>query len=174
MSATNSRSPWWWAAVGFAGLMAVVGLAKPSVALPIAVICAVGLALLALVYSIVVLFARVRSAPRSPFAPALYERPPQLLPQHIARIVPDAADKKPALTPGARAAVATVATERLWARHALNLHDYAHQPAIEQLVSSDLWGVIRPDRAAADGRYLPRAPMLHADLDRLLDDLDRI
>ena len=75
--------------MGFAALMGIIGLTTPELALPIVVITAIGLAAVALLASVAVLFARIRPAPRSAFAPALYERPPQRLPQHIARVVPD-------------------------------------------------------------------------------------
>ena len=116
----------------------------------------------------------MRSAPRSEFAPAVYDRPPQVLPHHIARIVPTGGDRRPLLTPGARAGVATVVTERLWANRGLNLHDPNHQPEIQQLLPSTLWECVRPDRVDRRGQLVPRERLLHSDLPRLLDEIESI
>lgn len=168
------RLGFWWAAVSFAGAMAVVGAAKPSIALAAALIVALAVAAGAVAYLATALFRRLQSQPRSEFAPAVHQPTAQVLPHHIARIVPDPADKNPLLTSGARAGLVTVATERLWARHGLNLHDPTHHDRIEQVVAGDLWNAIRPDRVDQRGNLVPRPRFLHRDLDRLLDDLESI
>lgn len=173
-SEAQRRAGWWWAAICFSALLALVGVIRPSVALAAAMITALGLGSAVVAYLGWQLFTRLRPQERSEFAPAVYQRPPQVLPHHIARIAPDPNERSPALTEGARAGLITVATERLWARHGLNLHDPTHHAGIVRLVSADLWTAIRPDRVGPHGHPASRPRLLHGDLDRLLDDLESI
>lgn len=170
----QQRTGWWWAGVCFTALLALVGIVRPAIALAAAMIATLGLGSAIVAYLGWQLFTRLRPQRRSEFAPAAYQRPPQVLPHHIARIAPDPAERTPALTVGARAGLVTVATERLWARHGLNLHDPTHHDSIGRLVGPDLWSAIRPERTDASGTPVPRARLLHSDLDRLLDDLESI
>ena len=170
----RQRVGWWWAAVCFTGLLAVLGVAKPTIALAGAFIAAIAVATGAVAYLALSLFRRVQAQPRSEFAPAVHQPTPQVLPHHVARIAPDRAEKNPLLSSGARNGIVTVATELLWARHGLNLHDPTHHDRIERLVTPDLWGAIRPDRLDHRGMLVPRPKFLHRDLDRLLDDLESI
>lgn len=168
-----NRAGWWWGAVGVASLMALIGLTRPEYALPMALVAAAGFGLLALGRALQRFLLRVRPTTRSVFAPARHERPRHPLPHHLARIAPDAGARDPALTSGARAGIATVATERLWARHGLNLHDHQHLRSIEHLVGPRLWNVIRPEQYES-GYVVPRRSVRHAELDQLLDDLDQL
>lgn len=170
----DGRVVWWWCAAGFVAILAMVGVLRPRAALAALLAVAIGLAGTAAVYALVSLLRRVRPAPRSAFAPAPYTRPSQPLPHHIARIAPDPSDRSPLLTAGARTAIVTIATERLWSEYGLNLHDPSHQAEIERIVSSDLWEAIRPDRVDRQGRVVPRPRLLHSHLDPLLDDLESI
>lgn len=169
-----ARTRWWLAAAALAGTLAVIGIASPKHALTAITLAALGLAGVAAAYALARLLVRVRAAPRSEFAPAVYERPPQVLPHHVARIVPTSGERHPLLTPGARAGIATVVTERLWAKHGLNLHDPTHLDRIQQLVAPTLWDCVRPDRVDRRGHLVPRTKLLHTDLPRLLDDIESI
>ncbi len=171
---SEDRTGWWWAAVFFSAVLALVGLVRPAVALAAALIVSLGLGCAMVLYLGWQLFTRLQPQQRSEFAPAVYQRPPQVLPHHIARIAPDQDERNPELASGARAGLVTVATERLWARHALNLHDPTHHDSIGRLLSPDLWAVIRPDRHDGFGNPAPRHRLRHRDLDRLLDDLESI
>jgi hypothetical protein len=168
------RAAWWWAGAGLALTTALIGLAEPRVALAGALVVAVAVVGGVVVANAVALFRRLEAQPRSEFAPTPERHITHILPHHIARILPDRDEKQPPLTSGARAGIVTVATERLWARHGLNLHDPTHHPRIQQLVTPDLWETIRPDRVDQRGTTVPRARTLHRDLDRLLDDLESI
>lgn len=170
----QQRTGWWWAAICFSALLALVGVVRPAIALAAAMITGLGLGSALVAYLGWQLFTRLRPQQRSEFAPAVYQRPPQVLPHHIARIAPDPGERSPVLTAGARAGLVTVATERLWARHGLNLHDPTHHDRIGRLVSPDLWSTIRPDRTDARGNPAPRHRLLHRELPRLLDDLEGI
>jgi hypothetical protein len=176
--ADGARAPttvgWWASAIAFAVLLAIAGVVRPRIALAAAIALALGVTALLVAYLGRRLADRVQPISRSEFAPAVYQRPPQVLPHHLARIAPDPVAKRPPLSAGARAGIVTVATERLWAHHGLNLHDPTHHDRIRRLVPADVWSVIRPDRVEADGRVAPRPPLPHADLTRLLDDLERI
>lgn len=169
-----ARTRWWLAAAALAGTLAAIGIASPKHAITAFTLGAVGLAGVAAAYALARLLVRIRVAPRSEFAPAAYERPPQVLPHHIARIVPAAAERNPLLTPGARAGIATVVTERLWAQHGLNLHDPNHLESIQQLLPPTLWDCVRPDRVDRRGQLVPRTKLLHTDLPRLLDDIESV
>jgi hypothetical protein len=173
-SDASTRTAWWLAACGLAGTLAVIGLLAPKAALAATMIGLLGLVAVYTAYMAVRLLLRLRAAPRSEFAPAVYVRPPQVLPHHIARIAPTPGDRNPLLAPGARAGVITVATERLWAKHGLNLHDPTHHADIERVLPPTLWEAVRPDRVDRRGMLVPRTRLLHSDLDRLLDDLESI
>jgi hypothetical protein len=170
----EQRAGWWWAAVFFSAVLALVGVVRPEIALAAALIVSLGLGCAMVVYLGWQLFTRLRPQQRSEFAPAVYQRPPQVLPHHIARIAPDPNERNPALAAGARAGLVTVATERLWAGHGLNLHDPTHHDSIGRMLSPDLWAVIRPDRHDGRGNMVQRHQLHHRDLDRLLDDLESI
>jgi hypothetical protein len=167
-----TRTAFWWLALGGTAILVLIGLADPSAAPAAAVITAIGLTLLLAADSAAALIRRIRAAPRSGFAPDLHHRPTQTLPPHVVRLVPSAESGNRNLTAGARTAVITVATEILWARHGLNLYTVEHHVAIEQLVTPDLWELIRP--ATADGGYAVRRRRSHAELDHLLDELEQI
>jgi hypothetical protein len=170
----HRRVAWWWAGASLSAVTVLVGLAEPSAALAGALLVAITVSGGVAVGTAVALFRRLEAQPRSEFAPTPQRHVAQLLPHHIARILPDHDDKHPALTSGARAGIVTVATERLWARHGLNLHDPTHHQQVQHLVTPDLWETIRPDRVDQRGTIVPRARVLHRDLDRLLDDLESI
>lgn len=172
--APPSRAAWWWVACGATGLMAVLAVAVPRAALAMLIATTIGLAALLAGYTSWALLQRLTPVTRSDFAPAINARPPQPLPPHIARIVPGKDVKRPQITPGARAGLVTVATERLWARHGLNLHAPADQAQIQRLISPQLWGVVRPDPIDPTGHFVPRPSVPHSSLDQLLDELDRI
>jgi hypothetical protein len=169
-----ARARWWLAAAALAGTLAAVGVASPKHAVTAFTLGAVGLAGVAAAYALARLLVRIRVAPRSEFAPAVYERPAQVLPHHIARIVPPPTERHPLLTPGARAGIATVVTERLWAQHGLNLHDPNHHDRIQGLLPPTLWDCVRPDRVDRRGHLVPRTKLLHTDLPRLLDDIESV
>jgi hypothetical protein len=154
--------------------MATIGVLAPKTALAATMIGLLGLTSVYAGYVVVRLLWRVRAAPRSEFAPAVYVRPPQVLPHHIARIAPTPGDRNPLLAPGARAGIVTVATERLWANHGLNLHDPTHHTEIQRVLPPTLWEAVRPDRVDRRGMLVPRTRLLHSDLDRLLDDIESI
>jgi hypothetical protein len=169
-----ARTRWWLAAAALAGTLCAVGIASPKHAITALTLGAAGLAGVAAAYALARLLVRIRVSPRSEFAPATYERPPQVLPHHIARIIPAASERNPLLTPGARAGIATVVTERLWAQHGLNLHDPHHLDRIQQLLPVTLWDCVRPDRVDRRGHLVARPKLLHTDLPRLLDDIESI
>lgn len=169
-----ARTRWWLAAAALAGTLAAIGLASPKHALTAVMIAGVGLAAVTAAYALARLLVRVRAAPRSEFAPAAYQRPPQVLPHHISRIVPTSGERNPRLTPGARAGIATVVTESLWARHGLNLHDPEHLDRVERVLTPTLWECVRPDRVDRRGHLVPRPTLHHTDLTQLLDDIESI
>jgi hypothetical protein len=169
-----NRARWWGIAAGIAGVLALIGIAAPRFAVTALLVGSLALTGVCAAYALARLLSRVRRAPRSEFAPALYERPPQVLPHHIARVVPTGDERKPLLTQGARAGIATVVTERLWATHHLNIHDPAHLERVEQLLPTMLWDCVRPDRVDKRGQLVPRNKLLHADLPRLLDEIESI
>lgn len=173
-SPTSERAGWWWAAVCFTGVLALVGVAQPRTAVAAALLAGLGVTAGVVAYLGWQLSKRLGRQPRSEFAPAVHRRPPQVLPHHVAAIAPEPGQRNPPLTSGARAGLVTVATERLWARHGLNVHDPMHHAQIERLLSADLWSTIRPERVDARGNLVPRARLLHRDLERLLDDLESI
>jgi hypothetical protein len=161
-------------AAALAVLMASIGLATPKIALAMSMLTALGLALLLVGSTIAALLARVRTEPRSAFAPDRHQRPPQSLPTHVGRLVPPIDTKRAALTAGARTGIVTVATERLWAHHGLNLYEPSHHAAIEALAGGELWDVIRPERREPHGSSLPRPHLEHARLGSLVDRLEQL
>jgi hypothetical protein len=168
----DRRHLWWLGAVAIAAATAVAGVAKPQAAPALATATAIALAALGAIHAASRLFARVDPAPRSDFAPAAYRPPPQTLPAHIARMLPDHVAGEHNLTSGARAGVITVAGERLWAHHGLDLRNDRDHAAIERLAGEQLWSIIGPDARDAHGYVRSRRAVKYGELDRILDQLE--
>ncbi len=169
---TDSRS-WWIAGISSAALIGSIGLLRPGVALRATLILCLVVAVLALVQTVRQLFARVPPVEDSVIAPASDPDPATMndheLPWHYSGLVPSRTGN-PVLAPGTRTALRTIATERLWARHHLNVWHPPHEVAIGELLSDRLWAVINPNQRTPP----PPDAFHHAFLDRHLDELDAL
>lgn len=168
MTGRRSDTAWWWAAVGATALLALIGIANPSAASRAVLVAIVCLAAFALVHAVRRLWQRVGPAPASPFSrtPAsTIERAP--LPHHLDVLRPaPAAGGHGTISFGARVGLRTVATERLWKQHRLNLWEPAHAAAVRTRVSDELWAAINVGAAGA--------PIPQTSLDRLLDEVEQL
>lgn len=164
---SNPDIGWWLLAVAAAAVVAFVGIASPRLALRAALILTLSIAAVAVLQAIVRFCQDIPSAPPSEFEPTTANLEPPTVPSHIEALQPPTNAKAPQLTFEAHRAIVTVATERLWARHHLNLYDTNHHPYIQRLVSPELWRAFRGPAYGDQG-------VPHADLSRLLDELERL
>ncbi len=168
------QSGWLFAGAICAAFIGLIGLARPSVALRALVILAVLVAAFALIGAIRELFVRIPPVPDSVLRK---QSPPTSavgsddldLPWHYSGLAPSRT-ANPTLAPGARAALRTIATERLWARHQLNVWHPPHEAAIAALLSDRLWALINPNQQTPP----PPNIFLHELLPQHLDELDAL
>ena len=168
------QSGWLLAGVICAAFIGLIGLAQPSVALRALVILALLVAAFALISAIRQLFVRVPPVPDSVVgqqasAQTAFGAGNPDLPWHYSGLVPSQA-AQPMLAPGARAALRTIATERLWASHQLNVWHPPHEAAIASLLSDGLWTLINPNQQTPP----PPNIFLHESLHHHLDELDAL
>ncbi len=170
----NHDRRWIWGAVLFTGILAWIGLADPAVALRAAVVAVLVIAALLLIRALAQLFDRVPPVDASTVAPV----EPRLgatallgheLPSTYSALAPTD-PPSPVLGPGARSALRTIATERLWARHELNLWHADHEPLIADMLSERLWAIINPNQRTPP----PHDAFDHARLGQHLDELDSL
>ena len=166
------QTGWLTAGVITAIVVGLVGIANPAAALRALVILSVLVAAYLLIAAVRSLFERVPPVADSVVAAAADPSTPVAdadLPWHYTGLMPSATGN-PTLSPGARAALRTVATERLWQRHALNVWHQPHEAAIARLVSDDLWAAINPHQRTPPPPHILR----HDLLGRHLDELDAL
>jgi hypothetical protein len=133
----------------------------------------IGVAFVVLTRVVMSLLQRVRSAGPSlvvpapaPFGGADREQ----LPFHLALLRPQPVHQSggsPILSYGARMALRTIATERLWGRHRVNLWAAAHQEHARALMSDRLWTAVNVYDAG-------QPPIPHDTLTYLLDELEQL
>lgn len=161
------------ALVGTAALLALIGLARPDVALRAVVMLCLLAAAWLLIDAIRRFFDRVPPVPPSPFRDVAEPVAPTLddheLPWHYSGLVPKRMPT-PLLAPGAQSALRTIATELLWDRHRLNVWLPEHGAAIATVLSDPLWSLINPYQPTP----LPATAFEHAHLQRHLDELDAL
>lgn len=171
---TGNRG-WWIAGISSAALIGSIGLLRPGVALRATLILCLIVAVLALVQTVRALFARIPPIADSVIAPAADPDPvastmsDHELPWHYSGLVPSRTGT-PVLAPGTRTALRTIATERLWARHHLNVWHPPHEAAIGELLSDRLWAVINPNQRTPP----PPDAFHHGFLHHHLDELDAL
>lgn len=168
------QSGWLFAGAICAAFIGLIGLAQPSVALRALLILSVLVAAFALISAIRQLFVRIPPVPDSVVGEqaattaTVGDDDPDL-PWHYSGLVPSRTTN-PTLAPGARAALRTIATERLWARHHLNVWHPPHEAAIAELLSDRLWALINPNQQTPP----PPNVFLHDLLHQHLDELDAL
>lgn len=170
----NIGRGWWVAGISTAALFGLIGILRPGVALRATLILCLVVAALALMQTVRQLFERVPPVPDSSI---VSEEPDASsttmsdheLPWHYSGLVPSRTGT-PVLAPGARTALRTIATERLWARHHLNVWHPPHEAAIGGLLSERLWAVINPNQRMPP----PPDAFHHAHLQQHLDELDAL
>jgi len=168
MTEPGRDTAWWWAAVGATAFLALIGIANPGAASRAVLVAVVCLAAFALVHAVRRLWRRVAPVPASPFvrtpSPTI-ERAP--LPHHLDVLRPTpVAGGQGTISFGARVGLRTVATERLWKQHRLNLWEPAHAAEVRSRVSDDLWAAINVGAATA--------PIPQTSLTRLLDEVEQL
>ncbi|MFW6080219.1 MAG: hypothetical protein ACODAE_11405 [Gemmatimonadota bacterium] len=138
---------------------------------------------------------RPRADTGSPFEGGVADRPPPEAPHVLRRLTKElaAADdaRKARRTPVPRSvrwAVIDELSRRLAERHGLSLDDPADHERIRALVSEPTWSLVGPrgavsdpgtrprpgTRRGGDGRAGGRGPVYVSELDRILDDLERL
>lgn len=172
MTPTGKRTGWLVAGVVTAIVVGLIGISNPATALRALVILSVLVASYLLISAIRALFERVPPIADSVVSATVDPRaqtPDADLPWHYTGLIPSAT-ANPTLSPGARAALRTIATERLWDRHHLNVWHEPHEPAISGVVSDHLWAVINPHQRTPPPPHILR----HDLLGRHLDELDAL
>ena len=159
--------------VATTALLALIGLLRPDVALRVVVILCVATAAVVLIDAIRRFLVRVPPAPPSPFGPPVdgpvADVDDHELPWHYSGLVPSRTPT-PMMAPGTQSALRTIATERLWDRHRLNVWLPDHASAISTVLSEPLWALINPFQPTP----LPASAFHHAQLQRHLDELDAL
>jgi len=170
----NHDRRWLWGSVLFTAILALIGVSSPSVALRAMVVAALVIAALLLIRALTQLFGRLPPVDDSTLAPPEPALGAMALLKH--ELPPTYSALSPGnppssvLAPGARSALRTIATERLWARHQLNLWHADHAPLITDLLTERLWVIINPNQRTPP----PHDAFDHSRLRQHLDELDAL
>ncbi len=155
-------------------VIALIGVLAPRAAFRALLWLIVGLAIVAALAALTQLMRRLPPPRPSAFTPPAFRPPVQELPHYISRLAPARALRRRTVSLGAQAALSTVAGERLWSRHGLNLSDKSHHQAIAQLLSHKLWATLQPKDVGVRRALVPARPPAHADIDTFLDELENL
>jgi hypothetical protein len=162
-----------------AAVLTAIGISSPRVAGRSGELLLITIGLIVATVAVQPVFAAIDQRRAEPFVPTPPRTPRATMPNQMAEIV-DAftkhrgSDDLAELVPPLQIhRISTAATGRIVDHHHLHLADIDDHPAIRALVSPTMWALLRPAESAA--RSAPSVPVLpFADLDRLLDELERL
>jgi hypothetical protein len=165
--------------VTIVALLTVIGVGIPRFAGRSGHLLLITIGLVVAVVAVHPAFAAIEQRRAQPFVPTPPRTPRATMPNQMSEIV-DAFTKRRGsddlaelVPPLLIHRITTAATGRIVDHHHLHLADIDDHPAIRALVSPTMWALLRPAESAA--RSAPSVPVLpFADLDRLLDELERL
>ena len=160
-------------------LLTVVGISSPRIAGRSGHLLLIIIGLAIAVVAVQPVFAKFEPRRSEPFIPTSPRRPRATMPNQMAQIV-EAFTTRTSNNRGGDLVpahllrlVTTVATGRIVDHHHLHIGDAGDHPAIQRLVSPQLWTLIRPaDPASTIVTPAPTVPF--DDLDGLLDELEHL
>ena len=165
--------------VTVAAVLTVVGISSPRVAGRSGQLLLIAIGLAVAVVAVQPIFARIEQRRSEPFVPTPPRTPRATMPNQMAQIVDAFTNRASATEHGALVPthllrrITAVATGRIVDHHHLHIGDTDDHPAIRELVSPTLWALLRPARPGpTTAQALPAVSF--DDLDRLLDELDRL
>ncbi|HEX6658564.1 MAG TPA: hypothetical protein VF065_10810 [Ilumatobacter sp.] len=165
--------------VTVAAVLTVVGISSPRVAGRSGQLLLITIGLAIAVVAVQPVFARIEQRRAEPFVPTPPRTPRATMPNQMAQIVDaftnrtSAGDHGEPVPPHLLRRITAVATGRIVDHHHLHIGDVDDHPEIRRLVSPTLWALLRPaERGSTTALTLPT--VLFADLDQLLDELERL